>query len=283
MIFIDAHIHLYNCFNLEVFLDSALVNLEKEATRSGSNENFQSVLMLTDWANQDWYQYLYSLTDDDGTIRNKINNWEFHATSEKISIYASNSMCNAGVFVIAGRKIITSENLEVLALMTNKKFNDGKPMADVLEEIIECGAIPVIPWAPGKWMGKRGAIMKDLLKGSGDAGYYLCDNGNRPTLWPYPSIFELAENKNIGILNGSDPLNFYFEGGRAGTYVFSLPGQLTSDTPAADIKEKLNSSGDRIMRHGKLETPWRFVFKQIAMQVMKKKYRKEMTNTNNSA
>jgi hypothetical protein len=283
MIFIDAHIHLYNCFDLGVFFDSAIANFRNEATHAGSHEKYQSVLMLTDWAKQDWYQYLYSLTDNDVNIRKIFNNWEFYKTSEKISIYAANKQREAGVFVIAGSKIITSENLEVLALMTNNKFNDGKPMLHVLADIIECGAIPVIPWAPGKWTGKRGAIMKDLLTGSVDAEYYLCDNGNRPTLWPYPSMFKFAENKNIGILNGSDPLNFSFEEGRAGTYVFSLPGQLTSDTPAAEIKEKLNSSGNRIMRHGKLETPWRFVIKQSAMQLMKKKYRKEMTNTNMSA
>lgn len=39
MILVDAHVHIYDCFDLETFLDSALKNFKAEAARCGQQNS----------------------------------------------------------------------------------------------------------------------------------------------------------------------------------------------------------------------------------------------------
>lgn len=273
MIFIDAHVHIYRCFDLATFLDSALENFNKEAVRNGSRKDFSAVLFLTDWKNQNWFKHLTGYID--GKKRDSKNrtvgSWKFYSTNEPLSIYAEQKHGH-GLYIVSGRKIITSENLEVLALATELVIDDNKSLKDTVREIRECSAIPVIPWAVGKWMGRRGRILKSLLDEE-DGGYLLCDNGNRPVFWPRPSHFKLADKKGIRILSGSDPLHFTSETVRAGSVGVLLKESLKLKQPARELKEILLNGTTEFRLYGQLERPLRFLRNQILMQVLKRKWR----------
>ena len=103
-----------------------------------------------------------------------IGNWAFHRTHEDCSLYAQ-SKNSQGLFLIAGRQIVTAENLEVLALATANDFRDGSPMEELIEAVKESGGIPAIPWGPGKWMGRRGVFLRNLLERAKDPGLFLGD------------------------------------------------------------------------------------------------------------
>lgn len=275
-VMIDAHVHIYSCFNLQIFFDSALNNFRSEAAKNGRPGNFIAFLVLTDWASKSWFKFLAGYADgEDYTERRIIRNWTFHNTNDNCSLFARHD--NGGEFyVIAGRKIITKENLEVLALISESRFKDGLPLDKTILNIKENGAIPVIPWAVGKWMGRRGKILTDMIEVSNIPEYFLCDNGNRPIFWPRPYHFKIAESKGIRVLSGSDPLHFTSEVNRPGSFGFIANGSIRPGEPAKDLRNILLDPETKIKLYGNLENPYRFFRNQLAMQILNKKWKKQI-------
>ncbi len=270
MILCDAHVHIYHRFDLDLFFLSAVRNFTQYA-RTANIVDFQSAVFLADWSNLSWFDKLASLSGR----RRSGHAFSIEPTpdSSALRVILAN---RKPLYVIASKKIITSEDLEVLALCTVSGFADGRPLRATIASIQASGAIAVIPWAVGKWMGRRGRILDDLLDHPGQAGFYLCDNGNRPVFWRWPRHFKKAQRRGIPILSGSDPLHFDTEADRVGRNGFGLQGTLRNDAPAGDLHALLNRSQPPLLRYGPLESPLRFVRNQVRMQLFKKKWRKEL-------
>jgi len=62
MILVDAHVHIYDCFDIQTFLDSAFANFKAEAARCGQEDSFTAVLLLTETAKDNWFQRLAGYT-----------------------------------------------------------------------------------------------------------------------------------------------------------------------------------------------------------------------------
>jgi len=278
MILIDAHVHIYDCFDLQIFFDSAYANFQKEAVRNGQENDFSAILILTDWKKQNWFKRLRSYAGNgckpEGTI---ISGWTLNRTNENNSLFARNGN-GQGFFLIAGHKIITSENLEILAIATENVFEDGTSLEETIQAIKKKGALPVIPWAVGKWLGRRGDILRKLLKTTTKLDFSLCDNGNRPFFWPRPYYFKLAETKGIRVLSGSDPLHFTSEVRRAGSFGFSTWNSIDHEHPAKDLIRILQDTTNSFHLYGDLEKPYRFIRNQLAMQILKRKWKSEFKN-----
>lgn len=275
MILVDAHVHIYDCFDLHTFLDSALSNFRAEAARCGQGVTFTALLLLTETARENWFQRLKKLASEERQIGNRaFENWTFHRTKESSSLCARRDSTQM-LFLIAGRQIVTAENLEVLALATDKEFEDGIPLTEVIRTVRGSGAIPVIPWGPGKWMGQRGMILTKTLNGPEAPGLFLGDNGNRPGFWPRPSHFKVAETKGIRVLPGSDPLPFPSESWRPGSFGFSVNRSITPEYPASDLKRILLDPTTRLKEYGHLEHLWRFFRNQLTAWIMKQRHKQQ--------
>jgi hypothetical protein len=48
MILIDAHVHIYDCFDLEKFFDSAYANFKSAAEQLGHTNDFTGILLLAE-------------------------------------------------------------------------------------------------------------------------------------------------------------------------------------------------------------------------------------------
>jgi hypothetical protein len=275
-ILFDVHVHIYDCFSLQNFFDSAIKNFKNETRKNGIDADFQGIIVLTDWLKENWFQYFFDSMEKNKIAYPKtIGNWSFHRTKEHISLVARRTD-GESLFVVAGKKIITAENLEVLALATKMGFDVRIPLVPILDQIKQYDAIPVIPWAVGKWMGKRGRVIKDLLDKSTEPDYFLCDNGNRPNFWPRPTFFNYAEKKGIRVLAGSDALHFASEACRVGSFANLTHGTIDPDYPAMELKKMLRNPNTRIQTYGKLEKPVRFFRNQLAMQLLKRKNRQKL-------
>ena len=270
MILVDAHVHIYDCFDLRIFLDSAFANFRAEAARLGHGDASTAILFLTETARENWFQRLKEYTCQGFEAGGKATSqWSFHRTSEDCSLCAKEAG-DKNLFLIAGRQIVTAEDLEVLALATDKVFEDGAPLEEVIRTVRGSDAIPVVPWGPGKWMGKRGKILRQILNGPEVTGFFLGDNGNRPSFWPNPSHFRLAEKKGIRILPGTDPLPFASESCRPGSFGFLVNDSISPAYPAKDLKRILADQTTFLQPYGRLENPWRFFLNQISMQILKR-------------
>jgi hypothetical protein len=239
MIFVDAHVHIYDCFDLKTFLNYARANFEVEAAKRNHYRSFGACLLLAETSGLNWFQRLVGYADNREWIGgSRADSWTFHRTGEVRSLIAK-SYDGQELCVIAGRQIETREGLEVLALLTDKQFKDRSPLKEVIQSVREDGAIPVIPWGVGKWTGQRGVLLEKILKEVGNNLLFLGDNGGRPALWPHPAHFKEAERKRVRILQGSDPLPFFSESKRVARYGLIIQSSLSLDHPSTHLKRLL--------------------------------------------
>ena len=275
MILIDTHVHIYSCFDLRVFFDAAARNFKKAASAIGDGQEVSSVLVLTDWAGKNWFRKLADSADSDRSEGVSIENWECTHTRDSSALYFSNKSGDV-VYIIAGRKIITAENLEVLALATDDSdFPDGLGLIETVKYIQSHDSIACVAWAVGKWLGERGEVLDELISTMDPQSYFLCDNSNRPFFWPRPSQFSAVEEKGGRILSGSDPLHFPSETDRVGSFGCWVEGTIDTDQPAKQLKSILGNHTQAVHLYGRLENPFRFFKNQISMQLVKRKRKRE--------
>jgi hypothetical protein len=270
MLLIDAHVHIYDCFDLNELLNSAYSNFRSAAKRLDSEDNFSGILLLAETSKDDWYNRLYDCADVKQLPDNRtVYHWSFQHTDEHYSLFAKFNDVKK-LLLIAGRQILTAENIEVLALCTSESFDDGLPILNLIKKIKEKNGLAVIPWGVGKWFGNRGRMVADVI-GDDSSLIYLGDNGNRPRFWMRPTLFRLAERKGIKVLPGSDPLPFLSESRRAGSYGFFTDFQIDPRRPGSFIKQILRDPDMAInSTFGKLEKSYRFFLNQLRMQIAKR-------------
>ena len=269
LIIADSHVHIHDCFDLEQMLNSALNNFHNLAGSRGYQDNFTGILFLTEIGNQNKFNLLRDCAiNKEKLLENKLESWNLFRTQEDVSLSVYNQL-NRRIFLIAGRQIVTAENLEVLALITNQDFEDGLPLEVTIQKIISTGAIPVVPWGVGKWIGKRGKILHNLLTKSNSPLLCLGDNGGRPVFWSRPSYFQQAETKGLRILPGSDPLPLASESSRPGSFGFTIQSSLSFEEPGKNIKQMLLDSNTSLEPYGSLENPLGFIRNQLVIKYEK--------------
>ena len=275
MILVDAHVHIYDCFGLERFLDAAYSNFQSIANRFGYGNEFVPILLLTETAKDFWFDRLRQYANINSTKKdNTLKRWEFHQTAESVSLTARKEN-SKDLIIVSGRQIETSERLEVLVLSTVRKVNFGIPIMNLIREAKKEDAIYVIPWGFGKWWGKRGEILNNLIETHKDLKIFLGDNSGRPSFLPSPNHFEIAMRNGIHILPGSDPLPFATEYNRAGRFGFLLEGTISEKFPAENLKQFLMKSELKIQSYGVLEHPFRFFRNQFKMQIKKQRIKRK--------
>jgi hypothetical protein len=266
MIIVDSHVHFYSCFNESHFLESAYKNFSVEAQRLGVGR-FAGFLLLTEGNQENWFSTLHQGCDNfDSSESLSSNAWTFQPTKEKYCLKAKGSN-GERLFLVSGRQIVTAEKLEVLALFTNRKFKNGIPLVELVKDLNRYGEIVVIPWGTGKWLGKRGQFLKEFVVNQTGLNFFMGDNGGRPFFWPEPGHFKIARQKKIPILRGSDPLPLAAEAKRPGSFGFSIPGTLSEETPAKDLKEILITQELDIENYGKFEGGVRFFLNQVLLRL----------------
>ena len=275
LIFIDAHVHIYDCFRIERVLDFALANFEKASRRMAGSRRFDGILFLTETAGTNKYSQLLRYARENSSTKTlETSGWKFYCTDEGTCLRASLDD-QQNIFIIAGRQIITAENLEVLSLATTTNFAGGRPLYDVIHQITEHEGIPVIPWGVGKWLGKRGTFLKEFMMKNKGSNIYLGDNGGRPSFWLHISHFQLAIEYGIRILRGTDPLPLTDEVKRIGNFGFMVAEDLDTSHPSSHVKKLLQDNHTNIINYGNLQNPIRFFRNQFILKLRRQTSKKD--------
>lgn len=262
LVLCDAHVHIYDCFELDLFFDSAWRNFYQQAQTLESQTNFSAVLMLSEAKKDNWFSKLKE-------NKSHANNWSFHQTNEPTSLLARHTN-GYSILIINGRQIVTSENLEVLALATTEVLADGEPISNVVDWVMKKDAIPVIPWGFGKWWGSRGNVLSKTLDSYSTDELFLGDNSGRPWFLGNPKHFAVAENEQRRILPGSDPLPFPSESWRPGSVGFYFTATFDTTTPAKCLRNQLKDPKTTIGTYMHRERLVPFARNQMAMQIKKR-------------
>jgi len=176
----------------------------------------------------------------------------------------------AALTVIAGRQVVTAEGIEVLALATARRFEDGQSTGLLLNELRAAGIPAVLPWGLGKWMGRRGRLVAGLVRGQVGPGLLLGDNAGRPPGWGKPALFQSAAVRGIAVLPGTDPLPLPGAEEGVGRYGFTLDGGLDPKQPAVDMARRLIALKDQPPVFGRRRALGTVLGEQIALRRRKR-------------
>lgn len=265
---VDAHVHIHPCYRPGTLFAHAFRNLSAQPAGGAWPRRFY--LLLTECAADDAFGELGALARPAAAAQTPaLEGWSLRATGEPISLEAHRN--GAALTLVAGRQVACREGLEVLLIGTRERFADGRPIREVLEAGAARGLLRVIPWGPGKWLGRRGRLLSELLRDFAGPTLFLGDEGGRPGFWGYPAHFGSAARLGVRDLPGTDPLPFAHDVGKAGRMGFTLRLDLDPERPAASLLGALARADTPLQRFARLEPPWAFVRNQIGMQLRKRR------------
>jgi hypothetical protein len=226
---VDTHVHLYPDHAADRLLGSAHDHLKRIAPDA---ERF--ALCLTERAGHTAFADLAAGT-------RAAPGWTLHATPEPAALLARSSN-GAELLLLAGRQIVTTERLEVLALGADERWPDGQPIRDVLNQVHAARALAVLPWGLGKWLGARGALMQRLIANATPGDFALADTYLLPVLTRRPPPLRRAEKRGFRILAGTDPLGRAGEESIAGRYGVLVEGAWNDAQPATSLLRLLGDT-----------------------------------------
>jgi hypothetical protein len=267
-VLIDGHVHIHECFSQTSFLDAAATNFATASREIGLGGPANHVLLLCDTHAQHSFSRLLRAAK----LKRTSARWSFCSKPEPGVLTAVRDD-DVQLVLIAGRQIRTREGLEVLALCTTEQFPDGLGTAEAVATVHDAGAIAVLPWGFGKWLGKRAAILDQLIRREDTDRLVLGDNAGRPGVLPEPSQFRAARERGMKILSGTDPLPFPDQQHRAGGYGSDFRGPFDKDNAAQSIRSMLYEDPRQLITYGKQESPLPFFFNQLRMQLRKHHFR----------
>ena len=268
MIFVDAHVHIHDCFDLGSFFENAHRNLCSGAEVQ-SPSNFSGVLMLAESRNAGWFCSLASKAEkNENPSGAGPRPWSVSATGEESSL----SICHPDgrrLFIISGRQVVTQENLEVLALFVTAGIEDGHPIREVLQQVESLGGLAVVPWGAGKWLGKRGELVRRMVQESDGQAFCLGDIRGRPRLLTAPKVFASAQQKGIKILR-DDPISISsVSNAMLAATVSRLLQRLTRHSRAEHLKSLIRSPATDLQPFGRQIGVFPFIRNQIRLRYRK--------------
>jgi len=215
----DTHVHLYSEHDTDRCLRSIFAGLCRLAARNAPAAHL--VAFLTEREGSHAYRELRDAGRTPGGIP-----VEPGGNEHVLRVCMDDER---PLLLYAGRQIVSAERVEVLALTADLDLPDGAATREVVDAVIASGAVPVLPWSPGKWMGARGEIVRVLV---GAYAEKLCvgDLTIRSEWLAEPGAMKLARDVGCSVLCGSDPLPFRGEEGRMARY-----GTRVSDVDPHDL------------------------------------------------
>lgn len=250
---VDWHVHIHRPDAIGAALDGAAAAFA--SLRPGA-EGLLGVLMLAELPGQ-------SVFDELDATRRPMGGWEFRRTAEPVSLLACRG--RAQLAIVAGFQVVSAERLEVLALGTRVRPDSGLTADRLLDWIAAQGAIAVLPWGVGKWLGARGGLIRTLIERRQPGVVALGDNAGRPALWPRPKAFAAAERRGIAVLPGSDTLpGARSTAGRVGGLV---PDLSDVDHPTQALRRVVADPQRVLPPYGALASPADFVRAQAMLRL----------------
>ena len=231
----DCHLHIYPAYRLDGALRTCSEALHRIAREKGASV---SVGLLAERGDCHLFGELASggrRVIGDDTVR-------IEPSAESLSL--SVNFEDGGIlYIIAGRQVATEERLEVLGLAWDGDIPDGRPVREVIEEIRLSGGIPVLSWAPGKWLFGRGKVVRGVIDRAIRGSLLVGDTSLRPGGLPEPALMRRARRRGLSVIAGSDPLPAPREERMMGRYASVIDGCFDEGKPVTSIRTILGDPG----------------------------------------
>jgi len=234
-IHLDAHAHIYPFYDVPRLLLAALDQMPRITPTD------LRVLCLAERSDCSFFQ---ALAQDE--IRLPGDRWRIVAWDPAGGVKIRHLPDHRDLWILAGRQIVSAERIEVCSLFSDEPIKDGLPAEEIIRTILAGPGLPALDWAPGKWLFKRGKLVRSLLEKFPPKELILVDTSLRPSGCPPSPAYAAARRRGRAVLAGSDPLPVAGEEDLAGSYysTFSIPwledpAQLVAPLKAALISGSL--------------------------------------------
>jgi hypothetical protein len=252
---VDGHVHFHHRGLVEPTLDAALGNLRRVAGRA---DGLVGALLLTQARAEHVFEELAALTS--------IGGWTVTAAAREPQTLIVRRD-GAELAIVCGRQVRAEAGLEVLALGTRHEFPGDRPLAATIQAVHDAGALAVLPWGFGKWLGRRGEVVRATLTSVGRERLFIGDNGGRLAGAPPPEIIRRYEQLGFRVLPGTDPFPFGGDFRRVGAFGFLAEVGATRDAPWTRVRECLTKRPVSPRPFGAACRPARFLLNQVGIQI----------------
>jgi hypothetical protein len=234
-VLVDTHVHLYPCYDMGVALGHLVENLH-------------------DLSDADCYcACLAEREDCDAFATLAAGGAEFGDVRvepvDEITLRVERR--GQEMFLFAGRQVVTAERLEVLSLASVSRIPGERTAGDTADAVRDSGGVPVLAWAPGKWMFRRAPVVHGMVMNAGPGELLLGDSTLRPWCWREPLPMRMGARCGLGIVAGSDPLPAPGEEMVAGSYASLLDGEFDAARPMQSIRMLLRGAPSTARRVGR--------------------------------
>jgi len=129
------------------------------------------------------------------------------------------------------------------------------------------GALTVVPWGFGKWLGGRGRRMEAVLDSIGSKALFVGDNGSRLEWQGVPARVRACEQRGFRVLPGTDPFPFAGDYRRVGRFGFLAQAQFDEAAPWRALRAWLVEQPVSPQPYGRACGPVRFAVNQAGIQI----------------
>src|SRR5690606_12159112 len=236
---IDAHVHVHAAADAPGVLQAAAENFAR-AARQLQQTRWTGVLLLAEMKQAAWFE---SVAGAGGT---QAGTWSLQPDADdELVLRARNG--ERELLLIAGRQVVTREGIEVLMLATRDRCPDGLALEETVQRSERNHAFSVLPWGAGKWLGRRGDLVRAALERQ-DPPVWAGDSAARPALWPADAEFAPALARGRPLVSGTDPLPLAGEAQRAGSFGCWLRESPPSSRPGQWLRDRLRAASPSELR-----------------------------------
>jgi len=256
---VDAHVHFHAFARAAQTLDSAAANFQ---TVGGRRDGLVGALLLAQASDERVFETLRETAGVGAwrlaPARDEAETLVAHRDAERIAI-------------VCGRQVRTEGGLEVLGLGTGAEFPDRLPLPEAVRAVQASGALTVLPWGFGKWLGQRGRRVAALLDDCRAGKLFVGDNGGRMRALPLPAGIRKAESNGIIVLRGSDPFPIVADHRRAGAFGFFAEMPPPESAPWRALRDWLLARRQSPQPYGRACGLVRFTINQVGIQLYRKR------------
>ena len=239
MIHLDSHVHVYDYYNLDRLCDAMIRHAGKEAVPA---------MFLAEREGQGtFFEWMEAARE--GRPMKAATRWRPISTPDDFTVVLGDGIRE--IYVFAARQVAARERVEALGLFTTAPIPDGLPLEETIARIREAGGLPVLAWGVGKWLFKRGRLVRSILDASEPDSLFIGDSALRPRMWGTPVPMRAARKRGMRILCGSDPLPRKDDELRAGSYATLVPGNLDPESPSECMRDLLSYPANSLRRAGR--------------------------------
>lgn len=231
----DGHLHWYPFYRPASAVESLSCNLDSMRGKPGAEDRPR--LNLGFLVEGSGHSFFEELKAGEVNIASREMNIEPCGDGKSL-LFMRGGTCR--LCLIAGRQIATRERIEILGLGLAEPVSDGRPAQETVARVLDLGGLPVLPWAPGKWLFRRGALVRELIERARPGELMIGDSSLRPRSFPMPGLMRLGIEKGLTLVPGSDPLPLRGEESLMGSYGFTCAAPFDLDRPAYSAARMLS-------------------------------------------